>query len=251
MKRAFETLEEIGLKKQEIKVYFELLKIQEGQTGKICLKTGIPSSNIYRILETLFEKGLISYRMQNNIRIYTANSPQALDEVFKNKKKELEKKESKLKEAIKSLKKIKIQTPPQSRYKYYEGLTGIKSMWHEINERMQTKQVARYYTCKKDSYKNLVGFYTQHHKIREQKKIRAMMILPFEEKELHKMRKLIQIKYLDLNNEAEWGVIGDFYYTQYIQAKKPRAFLIEDKTFAQTYKQTFDQLWAVAKKARQ
>jgi len=52
---------------------------------------------------------------------------------------------------------------------------------------------------------------------------------------------------MDLNNDAEWGVLNDFFFIQYIISKNPRAFLLKDKIFAETMQQAFDSLWKIAK----
>lgn len=60
--------------------------------------------------------------------------------------------------------------------------------------------------------------------------------------------QLSEIKLLGLKNDAEWGVVEDLTYIQYIIGKKPRSFLIKDDTFARTFEQVFDQLWEKAEK---
>jgi len=42
-----ESLVKIGLTKAEAKVYLVLIELKESQTGVICEKSSIPSSNIY------------------------------------------------------------------------------------------------------------------------------------------------------------------------------------------------------------
>ncbi len=121
-------------------------------------------------------------------------------------------------------------------------------MWHQINQEMNSEQLERVYTAKKESYERLVGVYTEHHKIRFEKKVNSKMIFPLEEKELAKKRtnQYTTIKFMNLKKDAEWGTIGNKLYTQYITSKKPRGFLIEDKIFAQTFNQVFDELWEKA-----
>ena len=74
------------------------------------------------------------------------------------------------------------------------------------------------------------------------------MIFPKEDRELAKRRmdKYTKIKFMDLDNDAEWGVLGDIYFIQYITGDKPRGFLIKDKIFAKTFELAFDGLWKTA-----
>ena len=52
---------------------------------------------------------------------------------------------------------------------------------------------------------------------------------------------------MDLENEAEWAIVGNKLIIQYITQKVPRGFMIEDKIFVMTFKQVFNQLWMNAK----
>ena len=247
-----EILEKIGLKKLESKVYLALLELQESQTGNICKFTNIASSNIYNLLDSLLKKGLVSYKVQNNIKIFMPSPPESLNELFLEKQSQLEQERKEISKLISTLKKREIKQKPYSNYKYYEGFVGIKSMWHEINNIMTNDYIIRIYTGRRESYERLIGFYTEHQKLRAKKKIHERLIYPKEDIKLAMKRKAkfggeLEIKFMDLKNDAEWGVLGDVVFIQHITEKTPRGFLIKDKTFAKTYEQVFDQLWRIAK----
>lgn len=249
VENAEEILEKIGLTNQESRVYLTLLELQEAQTGALCAKTSIASSNIYKILESLIKKGLVSYRVQNSIKIFMPSPPETLNEIFIEKRKEIERERIAIKELIPKLKRQQPEKEAYSNYKYYEGMIGIKSMWHEINEKMNSDHIIKIYTARAESYERLVGFYDLHHNLRKQKKVKELMIFPKEGIKLAKRRtdKLTEIRFMNLNNGAEWGVFDDFFFIQYITGKVPRAFLIKDLVFAKTHEQVFDQLWEIAK----
>ena len=54
-------LQEIGLTRNEIKVYTSLLDLGESKTGEILKKSGLNSGKIYEILDSLQKKGLVSW----------------------------------------------------------------------------------------------------------------------------------------------------------------------------------------------
>ncbi|MBD3354371.1 hypothetical protein GF361_00120 [Candidatus Woesearchaeota archaeon] len=241
-----ETLKKVGLTAQESRVYLKLLTLQEARTGLLCKETNIASSNIYKILDSLRKKGLVSYRLQNNIKVFMPSPPEALNELFIKKQKRLEQERKEVTEAISKLKTQKISSPPESNYKYHEGISGIKAMWHEINETMDNSAVMKIYTGKQSSFQRLIGFFKLHHRLRKKKKVQEQMIFPKEAKKLGEKRKdkLTKIKYRQLNNQVEWGVWKDiFYIHDYPVKKAPRGFLIKDKEIAKTFEQVFDQLW--------
>jgi len=249
---ALEIFSKIGLTGLETKTYLALLKLQEVQTGVICKETNIPSSKIYKILDGLIKKGLVHYRVQNNIKIFMPAPVETLNELFLEKQKKLEEERKQVAELVKNLKTQEPEKEPYSNYKYYEGIIGIKSMWHEINSLLGKDSEERVYGGKKEAYERLVGFYDEHHKIRNKLKAKAKILIPLEHKALAEKRKnkTTAVKLLDMKNEAEWGVVDDILYIQYYLSKVPRAFLIKDKIFAETFKQVFDEVWQQADAAR-
>ena len=250
MNKIEEILLKIGLTNQESRVYLALLELQQAQTGLICSFTKIASSNIYKILNSLMQKGLVSFRVQNNIKIFMPALPETLNELFLDKQKRLEDERKEVRELISNFTRKEIKNEPYSNYKYFEGLSAIKSMWYELNSVMDKGNVVKIHTCKPGSYERLLGFYTEHHKLRVKKGVRERMIFSQEEIELAKQRgnKFTEIRFMDLKNEVEWGVMKGVFFLQYITGKVPRGFLIEDEKFSQTFGQVFDNLWTLAKK---
>ena len=238
-------LAKVGLTSQESKVYLALLTLQEARTGILCKETGIASSNIYSILESLIEKGLVSYRLQNNVKTFLPSNPEALNELFNKKQEELEKEKKDVQQLVNRLKVKKVIENPQSNYKYYEGFSGIKAMWYEINSLLNKKTIEIIYSAKKEAFENLVGFYDEHHKIRNKLHAKAKILVPEEFKSLVNKRrnKNTQVKVAKLNNNAEWGVVDNIFYIQYSITKEPRGFLIKDKIFAETFKEVFEKIW--------
>lgn len=250
MNKAEEILKKIGLTSQESRVYLILLELQEAQTGIICKETNIASSNIYKVLENLMKKGLVNYRVQNNTKIFMPAQPETLNELFLEKQAKIDEERKEIAELISSLKKKELVKNPYSNYKYYEGVPAIKSMWHEINNSLTKDTTEKIYGVKKGSYELLLGFYNEHHRLRTSKKAKAQILLSKEDIERAKQRKnnLTEVRFSDLDNEAEWGVVNDYVYLQHITTKIPRAFLIKDPIFAKTFEQVFDELWKQAKK---
>ena len=105
------------------------------------------------------------------------------------------------------------------------------------------------YTGVKKAYQSMLGLYEDFHRARVKKGVRYKIIYPQEEGEVGKKREkqLAEVKFAKLNNEAEWGVMGNKFFVQYITQKVPRGFLIEDEIFAFTFKQVFNQIWEKTK----
>ena len=71
-------LEQIGLSKNEIKVYFALLELDQSSATPIIKKSNIPYSKLYQTLDKLLGKGLVSFVIKNNVKYFQANTPDNL-----------------------------------------------------------------------------------------------------------------------------------------------------------------------------
>jgi len=248
MNQIHESLKKIGLKNMEIKTYIALLELKEAQTGLICKKTNIASSNIYQIIESLIKKGLVSYKLKNNIKIFMPSNPESLNQIFKEKQEELEKEKERIQKAISNLKKIELEKNAVEDYKYFEGYAGIKSMLIEVINNLEENETYKSHFAEKENYKRLLSFWDE---LSEQviiKKIKTKLIIPINDKkrgqELKKrFKSLTQIKYKKIKNEANFTVTNNMLITYSIKAKPPKAFLIKDKTFAKSFESLFDDIW--------
>ncbi|OIO25834.1 hypothetical protein AUJ14_03350 [Candidatus Micrarchaeota archaeon CG1_02_55_22] len=245
-----EFLERIGLTNQESRTYLALMELQEAGSSAICKRTGIASSNIYAVLESLISKGLASYRVQNNVKIFMPSPPEVLNELFVEKQKRLEEERQEVSRMISQLKRMEPTKAPCSDYKYYEGLRGVKAMWHEINAmvpKMTNYEIIRNYTSKPEGFEKLVKFYDEHHRLRKKHGIRERLIYPLDKDGIALARrrtdKITETRLMKFGNYAEWGTAHGCFYIQYITGRSPRSFLIRDETFAQTFEQVYDQLW--------
>lgn len=251
MKQISEILSAIDLGPMEIRAYLSLLELQEAKTGNLCKHAKIASSNIYRVLDILLEKGLVSYRLQNNVKIFMPNSPENLKNLYNEKQKNLVQQGKEVIQIINSLKKLQVENKPYSNYKYFEGISGIKSLWIELQENIKPKMIL--YTFVRTSVENhpLRGFFTDWHNQRIRKKANIKMIFPTDSPHGKKRSVLpfTEVKFLKYtSSEAEWGIVGDYLYIEYVLGKQPRGFLIKDEIFSQTFKIIFEQLWEKAKK---
>lgn len=72
------TLQEVGFDEKETKVYLALLKIGETTATKISRETNIERTLVYYIIEKLINKGLISFKLKNSVKYYSASNPKKI-----------------------------------------------------------------------------------------------------------------------------------------------------------------------------
>lgn len=240
---------EAGLSSPEARTYITLYQLQESQSGMLAEQANVHLSKIYSVLEKLIGKGLVSYRIQNNIKIFQAAPPEALAQLIEKKEEELIAQKKQIITAISQLKQTKPLNPPQSRYKYYDGINGVKTLWNEVANKMNKDELL-IYTGKEESNHKLAAIYEEFHNKRVKKEINLKIIHPIKDKnKLPKRRSLprTEIRFDAQNTLCEIGVINDMVVLDHV-GKNPHGFLIVDKEFAATFKELFYKLYKQAKK---
>jgi sugar-specific transcriptional regulator TrmB len=238
-----------GLTQYEAKAYAALVELGESQTGKLSKKSGVPTSHLYPTLESLQEKGLVSYKLKNNVKVFQPGAPETLQQLYEQQQEALKQQQSHVTNAIANLKALPKNQESISNYQYFEGINGIKALFREINEQMKKNSKAVVLSANIETWKKLDAFLLEHHQVRVKKNVHERMILPKKGKAMAPSRKKIgkiDIRYLDHNNEAEYGVFGDLVAILYHGSKTPRGFLIKDPLFAQTFTNIFNLLWTQA-----
>lgn len=110
----------LGLKRNEAKVYLACVHLGPATVSKICAISGLQRTYVYDILEDLNVKGLVSFSKKAHITTFTALSLEKFKQIQEQK---LARYSAVLPE-MKLFEKVGIQLP---KVRYYEGLDGVKS----------------------------------------------------------------------------------------------------------------------------
>lgn len=245
------TLQLAGLSREEANAYVDLLKYGDSQTGKLCERTSIPSSHIYKVLNSLLEKGLVSFKLINNIKVYNAAKADALMQLFLEKERNMKEEKERIMESISQLSVLSSPLERLTDFKYFYGIRGIKSLYTEIIHAWRKGDEYVIAAAPLASFKKLEGFFLDEvHKKRVKGKIKLRIIISENSKKWGLKRKKMpftEVKYLRMNTTTEYGVLNDYLFLV-SYGKEPYALLIKDKAFADTYKQFFELLWKSAKR---
>ena len=120
-----EALEKIGLEEREAKVYLAVLELNESTVLPIAKKSGIERTYCYPILETLGEKGLVSFVEKNGRRRYSAAPPKTLKSLLVEKLNDFDK-------VLPDLEGLYKGSAARPRVRYFEGENGIRSLYEEV-----------------------------------------------------------------------------------------------------------------------
>ena len=237
-------LEDLGLTQAEIKVYVTLLGLGTSSAGAILEKSGLQNSVVHRALNSLIEKGLVSYILEGKKKIYRATDPENFHDFIDDKRKKFD-------EILPELKQKQEFAKITTFAEVFKGKRGINQLYitllnsggKEYNTFGGGSQVT-YEVMGETWWKNL-------HAKRIAKKIPCRQV--FDEtirkfgNELKK-RRITNIRFLpkEYAQLQETIIMGDSVGIA-IFTENPYGILIKDKVVADGYRKQFEILWNKAK----
>ena len=243
-------LEEIGLTKGEIRVYFTLLKIGETTTGKIIEEAQISSGKIYEILEKLIKKGLVSFMVKDKTKYFSPASPNRILDYIHEKEKELNQKEQELIKELPSLISIEKAEKEKKETCLFKGFKGMQTAIFEALESLTSKDevLAMGIRSSKEERFNLL--WRRWHIERVNKKIVCKAIFSDKNSEYYKTfkkMKFIEVKFLVGVTPSAIDVMKDRVLI-FTYGEEPSCLSIKNPEIAESFKSLFENLWKVAKK---
>jgi len=238
-------LGEIGLSKNEIKVYLALLKLGKTTSWKLTEETGIQVSALYYCLNNLVKKGLTSYVMIANKKHFQAASPEQLVQLLDGRKKELEK-------ILPELKTIQKESEERIQTNVYEGYKGFKGIYDRLLRVMRKGETyyvfgARQIGDKTNENVNLI--LTSFHKQRDKQGIKAKIIfnkdIEREVREVAKEFKYMDFKFSNIKTNS-FVLIYDSRIVNFLYTEKLIAIEIISNEVYESYKRFFEEMWKTA-----
>jgi len=242
-------LEELGLGRQEAKIYVSTLKLGISKASQIAQKSGIKRGGAYYILKLLKEKGFISEVIKSGVQYYSAVSPERILDIIEEEK---ERKKEIMGEIINDLKDIQKSAIERPTIEIYEGYEGFKTIFSKLVEK--PKQQFRCYLSP-SILEYLPHFHEQFRKKRSRKGIKIKIIT-------EKTKKLSEIKKLDKeelretrfndeilkNTDILHYILNDAVVIIRANKKEQIAIYIKDENLAQLHKNIFEREWKKSKK---
>jgi len=240
-------LEKVGLTEGESKVYLALLRRGISTIGGIIKESGASNSKIYDILDRLNKKGLVGVSMINNRRNFEAKNPSIINELIKEKEKEIEK----VKDIIPQLEESYKYAEPVQEAEILQGNKGIKTFTEMILEKLEKGDTFYILGPQKESIESLGAYFQEWHKRRVKKGVNCKILFNQDLKELAEKRKktpLTEVRLLPENIQTPALIdIGKDYVATIVFGERPLCIVIKNKKIADSYKSYFELLWETAK----
>jgi len=231
-------LVKLGLSVNESLVYLVLLDIGKAKAGLISKKSQINRTTTYDSLSKLIDRGLVSYSMETNKKLFSPSSPSKLLENIKDQ-------EFMLKEILPELESKFFSIKNKESSNIYEGKKGIKYI---LNDVLKHKE---YYTFgSSGKFLEIMSHdFLLFQKKKKELKVKGRVILPISEKDSETVKmsftlfKFIPNEYSSLSSTIIYGNnIAIIVWSQ-----KPIATVITSDQVSKSYKNYFEVLWKIAK----
>jgi sugar-specific transcriptional regulator TrmB len=238
---ANEILQNLGLSKNESKVYFALIKLKSASVNEISREANVPRVNSYDVLQSLRAKGLVGTITKANKMLFEPADPKVLSELLEKKKKALSETENSI-ENLKSL--FKAEQIPQD-VMVFKGKLGIKTV---LKDTLSSKTEILNF----GSSGMFTSFYPEYFDIwesqRAKQKIKMRIVMSESMHGRVQIKKLQTIRFLDMEFK---NLTSTFIYENkvaiFIWTGNPIAILIQDKEFSNSNRNYFEYLWTNSK----
>lgn len=244
-------LEQIGLSKNEIKVYFALLELDQSSATPIIKKSNIPYSKLYPTLDKLISKGLVSFVIKNNVKYFQANSPENLIDFINEKEKQLNEQKKEIQALLPDLERKRKTANDRQEALVFESIEGVKAAFNRILNTLDKGEEYLVLTLGKELEEpSLITFFNNYHKKRIEKGIKARLIANISIKKI--FLKYHRYRGMKLRFSNAQIPLGIFIYKDnvmtFVWNPNPVAFVITSKGNAQAYRNFFEFLWKTAKR---
>lgn len=243
-------LEEIGLTKNEIKIYLALLELGLTTSGAIIKRTGVHTSKVYDGLERLAEKGLVTHIVKADTKHFKAVSPDRLLDFLEDKKKKLEHQEKEVQEILPELKLKQQLVGDQTEAEIFKGWKGMDTAYRMLRATLKKGDLNLVFGASKgEDEEQVKRFFNRHLKLMAPLEIKQKIIYNEEARgnieEQTRHPALFEVKYLKNTTPAEINIWADKTMIVILR-KNPTIILISDKKTADSFRQYFEVMWTIA-----
>ena len=238
-------LQEVGLSQKEIEIYLTLLRAENLTASKIAEKTGIYRPNVYDNLESLIEKGLVSFVISDRVKHFRAEKPEKLEEYL------LEKHET-LHKIIPELNQMIAQKTDETSVTVHRGKHVLRTVLTN-NLNLLKKHGGIHYAMNVDDARYVENepiYFHQFIKLIEESGINERMISPLGSK-FFAGGKTSEYKFIPeeffspISTHIAYDTVSIITWSHPLYA-----VVIKNKEVANSYTKHFNLLWKIAKKGQ-
>ncbi len=241
-------LEEIGLTKGEISVYFALLEVGSSTVGPIIDKAKVSSSKVYDILERLIDKGLVSYINRENRKFFKAASPQRIKDYLQEKQKKIQEQEQEVEKILPELLLKQELSKKTQEVNIYEGFKGVKTAHEKTLQELKKGEEFYFMGASVLSSEKLKNYWQDYHSRREKKQIATKILFnaDVDKKELDNRNSFnyCHARYMPFQiSTPSWIEVFRDTTVLGVPSENPISVEIKNEQVADSFRAYFEALW--------
>ncbi len=247
MEELIGSLRKFGLSEKESKVYLASLELGKMTASDIALKSDLPRTLVYDILERLIDDGLMAYSVMDKKKYFTASDPHELLRILKEK-------ENSINDVLPKLERIqRLKGYNRPRVTIFEGKDGMKTMMNDILRSNVGEFLG--YGSSRSSYDIIPAFMDEWHRQRIQKKVIMRIIYNNTKAAKEKIQRIAHsmkhTKYRLMPVRLESPTATIIYANKVVLqswTRDPFAVMIESQEMADNHRKYFEELWRIAER---
>ena len=243
-------LEQLGLTRNEAKVYLALLELGSINADPIIKKTGLHRNIVYDNLNRLIDKGLVTFVLKTNRRYFEATSTYQLMKWIQDKKEDILEKENLAKKILPEIESLRALSKEKQEVSVFKSKKGLITALEDVTK---SKEMVYMLGTGSGMKETLPYYYSQWHKKLKIGKIRVKLLLSIKVKDNKKFKdnKKYPIKARFIPEPYKIPVSNYIYENKVliiIWGEEPIAILIRSEKVSEVYKNYFNVLWKISVK---
>src|SRR3989344_348993 len=235
----FRDLEKLDFSINESKVYLILLKLGPNMAGRVSKEANLDRTSVYNALKSLLQRGIVSYAVEANRKVFKAENPDKILDYYKEK-------EEISKSITLKLKQFYNKKNEKSNLTLYQNFKGLKTVFQDIL--ISCKKGDEYLVIGSEGqFSEKMPYYSPlFRKFKEKNKIKTRMLIRSDT--IKKRGKLTEYRIIpsDIKSPATINIF-DGKVAIFIWDEKPEAILIKNKDISESFKNYFNFMWKNAK----
>jgi sugar-specific transcriptional regulator TrmB len=243
-------LRDLGLSDGEIKVYLALLKTGLSKTGKLAGMAGVSSSKVYKILDRLEKKGLVSHVLKGKVKHFRALEPRRILDYLDERQAKLASRRQIIEGMLPELERQRKAAEEKPEGTVCSGFKAVTNLFRNMIDELEEGECYYVIGAGYGETPGIKQFFVSHHARRQKHGVWMKMLANFDEKGtlVGETKGKSAIRYLPHYLITNMEIV--FYKEKafiVLWTIEPTAFVIESKEAVKSFRKYFDALWKIAK----
>lgn len=251
-----EELRAIGLTEGEIDVYLTLLKLGPSTNSPIARHAGLQSSTVYYCLNSLIEKGFVSYIQRGGRRYFIPTDPQNILTLIDDKTRQIAEQRKRIEQILPQLKASYQELKEKTVAEVYEGWRGFQLLFSQIRDTLKRGDSYEAFVIEQTfgEPKEIRLTFLKHNKMLKAKGIKLQLLAHEQMRPIFEKMygKKFLTSYQEIRYTTEITPVGITIYqnnvvTHIMEDGRPMSFRVHNPKLAETYRNYFYSVWQRAK----